>query len=36
MARDAEHQPRGLEQKISIVSRAEQHGEIASDFYHGG
>ena len=36
MARDAENQPRGLEQRISVVSRAEQHGEIASDFYHGG
>jgi glycine/D-amino acid oxidase-like deaminating enzyme len=36
MARDAENQPRGLEQRISVVSKAEQHGEIASDFYHGG
>jgi glycine/D-amino acid oxidase-like deaminating enzyme len=36
MARDAENQPRGLEQKISVVSRAEQQREIASDFYHGG
>src|SRR5271165_6565627 len=36
MARDAEHQPKGLEQRISVVSRAEQHAEIASDFYHGG
>ena len=36
MARDAENQPRGLEQRISVVPRAEQHGEIASDFYHGG
>jgi glycine/D-amino acid oxidase-like deaminating enzyme len=36
MARDAENQPRGLEQRISVLSRAEQHGEIASDFYHGG
>jgi len=36
MARAAEHQPRGLEQKISVVSKADQHGEIASDFYHGG
>jgi glycine/D-amino acid oxidase-like deaminating enzyme len=36
MARDAENQPRGLEQRISVVSRAQQHGEIASDFYHGG
>ena len=36
MARDAEHQPPGLEQRISVVSRAEQRGEIASDYYHGG
>jgi glycine/D-amino acid oxidase-like deaminating enzyme len=36
MARDAQNQPRGLEQRISIVRRAEQHSEIASDFYHGG
>lgn len=36
MARDAENQPRGLEQRISVVSRAEQQREIASDFYHGG
>jgi len=36
MAHDAEHQPRGLEQRISVVPRAEQHAEIATDFYHGG
>jgi glycine/D-amino acid oxidase-like deaminating enzyme len=36
MARDAENQPRGLEQRISVVPKADQHGEIASDFYHGG
>ena len=36
MARDADNQPRGLEQNISIIPRAEQAGEIASDFYHGG
>jgi glycine/D-amino acid oxidase-like deaminating enzyme len=36
MARDAEHQPRGLEQRISVVPRAEQPSEIASDFYQGG
>jgi glycine/D-amino acid oxidase-like deaminating enzyme len=36
MVRDAENQPRGLEQRISVVTRAEQHREIASDFYHGG
>jgi glycine/D-amino acid oxidase-like deaminating enzyme len=36
MARDAEHQPKGLEQRISVVPRAEQHREIATDYYHGG
>ena len=36
MVRDAENQPRGLEQRIDGVSRADQHGEIASDYYHGG
>jgi glycine/D-amino acid oxidase-like deaminating enzyme len=36
MARDAEHQPRGLEQRISVVPRTEQPSEIASDFYQGG
>jgi glycine/D-amino acid oxidase-like deaminating enzyme len=36
MARDAENQPRGLEQRISVVSKAEQRREIDSDFYHGG
>ena len=36
MARDAEHQPKGLEQSISVVVRAPQHAEIASDLYHGG
>jgi glycine/D-amino acid oxidase-like deaminating enzyme len=36
MARDAANQPRGLEQRIDIVPRAEQSREIASDFYHGG
>ncbi len=36
MAGEAENQPRGLEQRISVVSRAQQHQEIASDFYHGG
>ena len=36
MVREAQNQPRGLEQRISIVPKAEQHGEIASDFYHGG
>jgi glycine/D-amino acid oxidase-like deaminating enzyme len=36
MAYEAAHQPAGLEQRISIVPRAEQHAEIASDFYQGG
>ncbi|HEV7614348.1 MAG TPA: FAD-binding oxidoreductase [Steroidobacteraceae bacterium] len=36
MVRDAENQPRGLEQRISIVRREQQRDEIASDFYHGG
>jgi glycine/D-amino acid oxidase-like deaminating enzyme len=36
MARDAENQPRGLEQRISVVAKADQHAEIATDFYHGG
>ncbi len=36
MIREAAHQPPGLEQRISIVPRAEQHSEIATDYYHGG
>jgi glycine/D-amino acid oxidase-like deaminating enzyme len=36
MVRDAQNQPRGLEQRISIVTKAEQSQEIDSDFYHGG
>jgi glycine/D-amino acid oxidase-like deaminating enzyme len=36
MARDAETQPRGLEQRISVVPKAGQGAEIASDYYHGG
>jgi glycine/D-amino acid oxidase-like deaminating enzyme len=36
MVRHAERQPRGLEQRIDIVPRQDQHGEIDSDFYHGG
>ena len=36
MVRDAENQPRGLEQHISIVPKSQQHEEIGSDFYHGG
>lgn len=36
MARDAASQPKGLEQRISIVPRDAQHAEIDTDFYHGG
>ena len=36
MARDAQHQTRGLEQRITVVPRAQQRQELASDFYHGG
>jgi glycine/D-amino acid oxidase-like deaminating enzyme len=36
MVREARNQPRGLEQRIEIVGKADQHREIASDFYHGG
>ena len=36
MVREAENQPRGLEQRISVVRRADQHREIASNFYQGG
>jgi len=36
MAREAQNQPRGLEQRISVVPKSEQSREIASDFYHGG
>jgi len=36
MAREAQSQPSGLEQRIEVVPRSEQHREIASDFYHGG
>jgi glycine/D-amino acid oxidase-like deaminating enzyme len=36
MVRDAENQPRGLEQRIVVVPKAEQCGEIDSGFYQGG
>lgn len=36
MVRDAENQPRGLEQRINVVQKSQQHEEIDSDFYHGG
>jgi glycine/D-amino acid oxidase-like deaminating enzyme len=36
MVRDAENQPSGLEERVQVVSRADQRREIASDLYHGG
>jgi glycine/D-amino acid oxidase-like deaminating enzyme len=33
---EAENQPKGLEQPLSIVERKDQANEIESDFYHGG
>jgi glycine/D-amino acid oxidase-like deaminating enzyme len=36
MVRDAENQPRGLEQRIVVVPKAEQRAEIDSDYYQGG
>ena len=36
MAREARDQHPGLEQRITVVTPAEQRQEIASDFYHGG
>lgn len=36
MAYDNANQPAGLEQRITVVPRSEQHREIATDFYHGG
>jgi glycine/D-amino acid oxidase-like deaminating enzyme len=36
LQREAENQPRGLEQRVSVVARSEQRDEIDSDFYHGG
>jgi len=36
MVRHAEQQPAGLEQRITVLSKAEQRQEIASDFYQGG
>jgi len=36
MAREAEQQPKGLEQRISVLTKSEQHQEIDSEFYHGG
>jgi len=36
MARDIEHQPRGLEVPAHVVPRAEQHRELGTDAYFGG
>jgi glycine/D-amino acid oxidase-like deaminating enzyme len=36
LVHEATHQPKGLEQRVSVVTRAEQGREIATDFYHGG
>lgn len=36
LAREAETQSRGIEQRISIITRSQQRAEIDSDFYHGG
>jgi len=36
MVREAGSRCAGLERKVSVVPRAQQRGEIASDFYHGG
>ena len=36
LVREAQRQLPGLEQRITVVQRADQRQEIASDFYHGG
>ncbi len=36
LQREAGHQPAGLEQRISVVSKADQGKEIDTPFYHGG
>ncbi len=36
MAREAQQQIPGLEQRITVVPRADQRREIATDYYHGG
>lgn len=33
---EADHQTTGVDQRISVVTRADQGQEIATDFYHGG
>jgi glycine/D-amino acid oxidase-like deaminating enzyme len=36
LAAEAENQPRGLAQRVTVVPRSEQRREIATDYYHGG
>jgi glycine/D-amino acid oxidase-like deaminating enzyme len=36
MAREADQQPAGLEQRISVLTKSEQRQEIDSEFYQGG
>jgi glycine/D-amino acid oxidase-like deaminating enzyme len=36
MALEARNQPAGLEQRVSVLPKSEQHQEIDSEFYHGG
>lgn len=36
LQREADHQPAGLAQRISVVGKAQQGAEIDTPFYHGG
>ena len=36
LAKSLENQPKGLEVEAHMVPRAEQHGELGTDLYHGG
>ncbi len=36
LAKDAANQPKGLEVEAHMVPKSRQHGEIGSDYYHGG
>ena len=36
LASQAENQPKGLEQPLTLIERKDQASEIDSDFYHGG
>lgn len=36
LLREAERQTTGIDQRITVVSRADQAQEIATEFYHGG